>query len=214
MASTASDSVTAGRARMLAETAGRYREIATRRDGQSIIQTSATVPLGPAASGFTNQALPNRISTPGPQVSPTPPSLMVAPSATARNHSLQAPASPPSTFQRRAVSTAAIPVPTIPVPAIQRGAAPMAGDPRGSDRGNGVMQHSGYLVQVYSARSNSPPFALTDTTGRTVAYVTPSPGVNLRTHLNSRINVVGTRGFLTGLNTPHILVTQAVRTPE
>ena len=73
---------------------------------------------------------------------------------------------------------------------------------------------TGYLVQVYSARSNSPPFALTDNTGRTVAYVTPSPGVNLRTHLNSKVNVSGTQGFLTGLNTPHILATQAVRTPE
>jgi hypothetical protein len=73
---------------------------------------------------------------------------------------------------------------------------------------------TGYLVQVYSARSNSPPFALTDNAGRTVAYVTPSPGVNLRAHLNSKVNVSGTQGFLTGLNTPHILATQAVRTPE
>jgi hypothetical protein len=74
--------------------------------------------------------------------------------------------------------------------------------------------HSGYLVQVYSARTNSPPFALTDNTGRTVAYVTPSPGVNLRIHLNSKVSISGNAGFLTGLNTPHILATQAVRTPE
>jgi hypothetical protein len=73
---------------------------------------------------------------------------------------------------------------------------------------------TGYLVQVYSARSNSPPFALTDDAGRTVAYVTPSPGVNLRTHLNSKVSVFGNQGFLTGLNTPHILATQAVRTPQ
>ncbi|MGI9473974.1 MAG: SH3 domain-containing protein [Rubripirellula sp.] len=73
---------------------------------------------------------------------------------------------------------------------------------------------TGYLVQVYSARSNSPPFALTDHSGRTIAYVTPSPGVNLRSHLNSRVNIFGNRGYLTGLNTPHILATQAVRTQE
>lgn len=84
----------------------------------------------------------------------------------------------------------------------------------GIDHGSGVMEQNGYLVQVYSARSNSPPFALTDHAGRTVAYVTPAPGVNLRTHLNSQISVVGSRGYLTGLNTPHIMVTQAVRTPE
>ncbi len=73
---------------------------------------------------------------------------------------------------------------------------------------------SGYLVQVYSARSNSPPFALTDNSGRTLAYVTPVPGVNLRPHLNSRVNVSGNQGFITGLNTPHILATQAIRTTE
>lgn len=73
---------------------------------------------------------------------------------------------------------------------------------------------TGYLVQVYSARANSPPFALTDDAGRTIAYVTPAPGVNLRTHLNSKITVSGRPGYLTGLNTPHIMVDQAIRTPE
>jgi len=73
---------------------------------------------------------------------------------------------------------------------------------------------SGFLVQVYSVRPNSPPFALTDHAGNTIAYVTPAPGINLRNHLNSRINVMGNRGFLQGLNTPHILVTKAIRSHE
>lgn len=89
------------------------------------------------------------------------------------------------------------PIPTAPPPAPANGSS-----------------ESGYLVQVYSARRNSPPFALTDDTGRTVAYVTPAPGVNLRVHLNSDVTVTGKSGFLTGLNTPHILVTEAMRTPE
>ncbi|MCO8124283.1 hypothetical protein NHH03_21250 [Stieleria sp. TO1_6] len=70
---------------------------------------------------------------------------------------------------------------------------------------------SGYLVQVYSSRANSPPFALTDDSGLTIAYVTPYPGVNLRNHLNSRIAVQGIEKMLQGMNTPHILVDQAVR---
>lgn len=73
---------------------------------------------------------------------------------------------------------------------------------------------TGFLVQVYSARANSPPFALTDHAGNTIAYVTPSPGINLRGHLNSHIKVIGTRGFLQGLNMPHIVASQAARTPE
>ena len=74
-----------------------------------------------------------------------------------------------------------------------------------------VANATGTLVQVYSARTNSPPFALTDSSGRTIAYVTPIPGVNLRPHLNHRVSIFGNRGFLTGLSTPHIVATQAVR---
>lgn len=73
---------------------------------------------------------------------------------------------------------------------------------------------SGTLVQVYSSRSNSPPFALTDNTGRTVAYVTPAPGVNLRVHLNSEVQVTGGQGYVTGLNTPHIVAAAVARTIE
>ncbi|MEM9588556.1 MAG: SH3 domain-containing protein [Planctomycetota bacterium] len=69
----------------------------------------------------------------------------------------------------------------------------------------------GRLVQVYSVRKNSPPFALTDTTGRTVAYVTPSPGVNLRVHLNNQIRVAGKQGYLHDVDLPHIVVEKAVR---
>jgi SH3-like domain-containing protein len=69
----------------------------------------------------------------------------------------------------------------------------------------------GYLVQVYSARAESPPFALTDDAGLTVAYVTPYPGVNLRNHLNSRVAVRGTEKLLRGMSTPHILVDNVQR---
>jgi SH3-like domain-containing protein len=70
---------------------------------------------------------------------------------------------------------------------------------------------TGYLVQVYSARQNSPPYALTDNLGNTVAYVTPAPGVNIRHHINSEVTVAGNQGYVQGLNTPHIVANQAVR---
>ena len=80
--------------------------------------------------------------------------------------------------------------------------------------GNNEATYTGYLVQVYSSRSNSPPFALTDNTGRTIAYVTPTPGTNLRAHLNSEIQVVGTPGHATGLNTPHVIAAAVSRSVE
>ncbi|TWT91511.1 SH3 domain-containing protein [Stieleria varia] len=74
-----------------------------------------------------------------------------------------------------------------------------------------VGEATGYLVQVYSSRANSPPYALTDESGATLTYVTPYPGVNLRPHLNSEITVRGNQGYLQGVNTPHVLVTEAMR---
>lgn len=73
---------------------------------------------------------------------------------------------------------------------------------------------SGYLVQVFSSRPDSPPFALTDKQGRTTFYVSPAPGVNLRRFLNQFINVRGVSGYATGLDTHHIIATGALRAPE
>lgn len=73
---------------------------------------------------------------------------------------------------------------------------------------------AGKLVQVYSARDRHPPYALTDNSGRTIAYVTPNPGLNLRTHLNSEVRVTGRHGFLSGMKTPHVLVTKAIRVSD
>lgn len=94
------------------------------------------------------------------------------------------------------------------------GAAEMVNAPAADPSLDGDMAMTGQLVQVYSVRRDSPPFALTDPAGRTVAYVTPTPGINLRVHLNSLVRVIGRQGYLTGLNTPHILASQAVRVAE
>lgn len=69
----------------------------------------------------------------------------------------------------------------------------------------------GFLVQVFSSRPDSPPFALTDEQGRTTHYVSAAPGANLRRYLNQLIMVHGTQGYSTGLDTPHIIATSAIR---
>lgn len=73
---------------------------------------------------------------------------------------------------------------------------------------------SGYLVQVFSSRPDSPPFALTDSQGRTIHYLSASPGVNLRRYLNQHVTVRGATGYSTGLDTPHTIATSAMRSVE
>ncbi len=99
------------------------------------------------------------------------------------------------------------PIVAAPLETAYRSDAP-ADDPGSAGEEIGM---TGKLVQVYSARAHHPPFALQDNVGRTVAYVTPSPGFNIRRHLNSEVRVIGDQGFLTGLQTPHVLATKAVR---
>ena len=94
-------------------------------------------------------------------------------------------------------------IPANPLPA-NAGVPLVPGEPE-------AMTMSGQLVQVYSARPHSPPFALTDATGRTIAYVTPSPGINLRGHLNTRVTVTGNPGQPTGMDTPHVIAQRADR---
>lgn len=87
---------------------------------------------------------------------------------------------------------------------------PLPGFEPTPSRPNGFLV-TGQLVQVYSARPNSPPYALTDNQGRTIAYVTPAPGTSLHNHLNSEIHLAGTQGFLQGIKTPHIVASGATR---
>ncbi|TVP95699.1 MAG: SH3 domain-containing protein [Planctomycetaceae bacterium] len=83
-----------------------------------------------------------------------------------------------------------------------------------SDFNKPEAEATGYLVQVYSARPNSPPFALTDASGRTTHYVSPFPGFNLRRYLNQHITLAGQAGHDTGLDTPHIIAGSVIRSPD
>ncbi len=109
------------------------------------------------------------------------------------------------------------------MPASAQYPAPVQGDgelpvptslPLPTSPDNTASNSAGYLVQVFSARPDSPPFALTDRQGRTTFYLSAAPGVNLRRYLNQYITVNGESGYATGLDTPHIIATGAVRSLE
>ncbi|MEO1617311.1 MAG: hypothetical protein AAFV88_15785 [Planctomycetota bacterium] len=164
----------ATRLRELLQRSQNYRNLAARRDGTTVIQTSA---LG----------APRDINA-------SPATTLVTPALSSAPSSLRplttGPVAQPSDVG--ASTTAAI--------------APSEIAPK--DTRSTV---AGSLVQVYSSRPNSPPYALTDESGLTIAYVTPYPGVNLRPYLNSRVTVRGREKMLQDLSIPHILVEEASR---
>ncbi|MCA9140546.1 MAG: hypothetical protein KDB00_27430 [Planctomycetales bacterium] len=162
----------ATRKRELLDLAQRYRNVAARRDGVTLIQSNALATAQPMARPMGVQ--PDLVPLTNASVQAV---QQVGAEMPLRN-------SPQSSMASQMIQT------------------PLAPE---------VGSATGYLVQVYSSRANSPPFALTDDSGLTIAYVTPYPGVNLRNHLNSRIAVRGTEKLLEGMSTPHILVDQAIR---
>ncbi len=67
----------------------------------------------------------------------------------------------------------------------------------------------GKLTAVRSQRPNAPPFALLNADHEPVAFVTPSPGVDLRPLLGRQIGVSGQRGYMPEFRKPHITAMQA-----
>lgn len=184
-ASNSTDAVTSGRAKLLAERAEQYQRIARRRDGDTVIQTS-------------------EVAT--PLTASNPPSWPHAggtgSQATAHSHGLGETTGEPKSLPGSGIGHGAD---SASQAAAAAPPAPLDNEPH---------TETGVLVAVYSARANSPPFALTDSVGQTIAYVTPAPGVDMRPHLNSRIRVSGKLGYAPGINTPQLLVKQVTRTAE
>jgi hypothetical protein len=62
----------------------------------------------------------------------------------------------------------------------------------------------GLLKPVVSRRSNAPQYALVDSKGDVVSFVTPTPDLNLMPYVGRRIGVNGTRGFMTDFQRAHV----------
>ncbi|HBE69734.1 MAG TPA: hypothetical protein DDW52_16435 [Planctomycetaceae bacterium] len=63
---------------------------------------------------------------------------------------------------------------------------------------------TGWLVHVHGSAAGKPNYALTDSAGQILAYVTPIPGMNFDAYLNKPVGVNGKRGFLPHLQASHI----------
>lgn len=70
---------------------------------------------------------------------------------------------------------------------------------------------TGWMVPVHSATSGQPSHAITDDSGRIVAYVTGLPGMNLDRYINQSVGIQGLRGYLPQLQAAHIEAQNVVR---
>jgi len=70
---------------------------------------------------------------------------------------------------------------------------------------------TGWLVPVYATTAGQPSHAITDDSGRIVAYVTGLPGMNLDRYVNQAIGIHGLRGFLPQFQAAHIEAQNVVR---
>jgi hypothetical protein len=70
----------------------------------------------------------------------------------------------------------------------------------------------GWLKPVISRKGDKPaaPFAVVDGDGQPVAFISPSPGLNLNRYVNKQIGLYGRRGFLEELKKPHVLAERVI----
>ncbi|GAB5402230.1 MAG: hypothetical protein Aurels2KO_04610 [Aureliella sp.] len=63
---------------------------------------------------------------------------------------------------------------------------------------------TGWLVLVHGSSADKPPYALTDSAGQILAYVSGLPGLKFDAYLNKPVGVNGRRGYLPQLQAAHI----------
>lgn len=68
----------------------------------------------------------------------------------------------------------------------------------------------GWLKPVLSREKPAAPYAIVDDQGNPVAFVTPSPGLNLNRYLNKKVGVYGQRGVIESLKSPHIVASRVI----
>lgn len=71
------------------------------------------------------------------------------------------------------------------------------------------METTGRLATVVSRRPDAPRWAIVDGNNNVVAFVTPSPGVNLAPLVGQQISVRGAKGYMPEYKRPYMVATEA-----
>ena len=73
-----------------------------------------------------------------------------------------------------------------------------------------IFDATGRLITVRGTRQGLPKFALTDTQGRVLQFVSAEGNVNLSQYLNKRVGIVGKAGYLRQFKKPHLTARRVV----
>jgi hypothetical protein len=64
---------------------------------------------------------------------------------------------------------------------------------------------TGTLTEVLSPKAGAPRYALVDQQGEVRSYVSPAPGVNLRSYVGRPVGITGTRGYMPEQRAQHLM---------
>jgi hypothetical protein len=73
------------------------------------------------------------------------------------------------------------------------------------DPGDGRYDAAGQLIRVPNPKPGGPQYAILDANGNMRCYVSPAPGVNLRSYVGRQIGVTGIRGYIPDERATHIM---------
>ncbi|HEY2416095.1 MAG TPA: SH3 domain-containing protein [Pirellulaceae bacterium] len=70
----------------------------------------------------------------------------------------------------------------------------------------------GWLKPVVSRKGDKPaaPYAVVDSEGHPLTFVSPAPGLNLNRYLNKQVGLYGRRGYLEELKRPHVVAERVI----
>jgi uncharacterized protein YraI len=71
--------------------------------------------------------------------------------------------------------------------------------------GDGRFDAAGQLIRVPNPKPGGPQYAILDANGNMRCYVSPAPGVNLRSYVGRQIGVTGIRGYIPEERASHIM---------
>ena len=71
--------------------------------------------------------------------------------------------------------------------------------------GDGRFDAAGQLIRVPNPKPGGPQYAILDANGNMRCYVSPAPGVNLRSYVGRQIGVTGIRGYIPDERATHIM---------